>query len=144
MEALFIVWSKKYDTGIIILDEQHRGLVSLINSFYYHRADAHKDIEKVLVPTAEMFKAYAKINFYTVEKMLAQADYKELDKCHEEHEMILRGIAVADAKYRSAKDVNGMLQFLKKYWLAYVRKGSMKYTDFLKEYFAEEKTISRN
>jgi hemerythrin-like metal-binding domain len=139
MQALFIVWSKKYDTGITILDEQHRGLVSLINSFYYHRADASADIERVLVPTAEMFKAYAKINFYTIEKLLAQVSYEELDKCHEEHKMILRGITLADSKYRAARDVNGMLEFLKKYWLAYVRKGSMKYIDFLKEHFPEEK-----
>mgnify|MGYP002597985030 CR=1 FL=1 len=54
---LYIVWSDAFDTGVAIIDEQHRGLVSLINTFFYHKGDAEKDIDRFLVPTAEMFKS---------------------------------------------------------------------------------------
>ncbi len=139
MEPLYIVWRDEYDTGIPVLDEQMRGLVSLINSFYFHRADASREIERVLVPTAEMFKSYVQINFFTLEQLMDQAGYPELEKYRELHRVILRSIAKKDAIYRAQRDVDGLLIFLKKYWLATVRANTAHYLDYLREYFRIDK-----
>ena len=135
MGALYIIWSDKYATGIPILDEQYRGLVSLINSFFYHRADADKDIERVLVPTAEMFKGYARINFYTVEKLMIEADYPDVEKYGEKHREIMENILRVDRMCRAERDAQQFLDFLKEYWVRSVEELSAEYIGYLQEYY---------
>lgn len=137
MKPLFIVWSKEYETGIDILDEQYRGLVGLINSFFFHSDDAFGDIEKILIPTAEMFKSYAKINFLTVEKLMADSCYPDLEKYQTIHQEVLRNIDVMDRKCRSNRDAQGLLDYLKEYWIQTVQHNEIEYLDHLLKYFRE-------
>ncbi len=133
---LFIVWSDKYATGIPILDEQLRGLVSLVNCFYFHRADADKDIECVLVPTAEMFKSYARLHFYTVEKLMALSGYPDVEKYAKRHRTIMDSILRMDMICRSKRDAQQLLDFLKDYWLSSVRELSSEYIEYLRCYYS--------
>lgn len=136
MDSLFIVWKPEYETGITILDEQYRGLVSLINSFFFHRDEKDSDIYRVLVPTAEMFKSYAKINFLTIEKLMRMSRYPDLEKYRAAHEEILHNIYMMDAKYRKNRDAQGLLQYLKEYWLGTVKHHEIQYLDYLVSHFA--------
>lgn len=133
MEMLFITWTDKYKTGIPILDEQYRGLVSLINSFFFHRSD--EDINHVLVPAAEMFKAYAKINFYTVEKLLRGAGYPDVEAIVEKQHEILRTITVMEQRTRALRDAPQFLDFLKEYWASSVENLSGEYVSFLRDHY---------
>ena len=135
MAALFIVWSKKYETGITILDEQYRGLVSLINCFFFHRNDANGDITKVLVPTAKMFKSYVKIYCATVEKLMRDSSYPDLERYEILHQEMIHHIQVMDSKYKKARDAQGFLTFLKEYWLDAIEHQEKEYLDHLTEYY---------
>jgi hemerythrin-like metal-binding protein len=130
---LFIVWTHKYETGIPVLDEQHRGLVSLINSFFFHRGSVD-DINRILVPTAEMFKAYAKINYMTVEKLMRDSNYQDIDRFIGIHETMLADIERADRHYRTKIDAMGLLQYLKEYWLHGGRAYEAEYIEHLVRY----------
>lgn len=132
---LYIIWSDTYATGIPILDEQLRGLVSLINSFFFHRNDAHGDIEKVLVPTAEMFKNYLRINFYTVEKLMEESGYPNLELYRRKHRKILEVIVHVDKQARANRDAGQFLSVLKKYWLRSVQLTSANYVAYLRAYY---------
>lgn len=134
MNTLFIVWKKEYETGIGILDEQHRGLVSLINSFFFHRDDRELDINRILVPTAEMFKAYAKINFMTVEKLMADSGYPNLEKYKGIHAEMLYDIEVNDRIYKNNRDIHGFLQYLKEYWIQTAQHHEQEYIEYLLHY----------
>lgn len=68
MAHLFIRWEEIHKTGLTIIDEQHRGLVSLINSFFFHKNDPF--IERILVPTALMTINFAKIHFLTEQQLM--------------------------------------------------------------------------
>lgn len=132
---LFIIWSREYETGISILDEQHRGLVGIINSFYFHREDASGDLSKALIPTAEMFKAYVKINFLTIEKLMEVSEYPEIDKYRALHKKILNHIIIMDSQYRNERDAHGLLCFLKRYWLKTVHYNRKQYLPHLLKYY---------
>ena len=144
MKTFFIVWSDELKTGIPILDEQYRGLVSIINSFYYHRADVNSDISRILVPTAEMFKGYVKINFYTIEKLLLQAGYPDLEKYKKFHMEVLKKISVVDKKYRAARDADGMLTFLKNYWLKFIREDEFLVIHYLKQFYSTHPPVGED
>ncbi len=144
MKTFFIVWSDDLKTGIPILDEQYRGLVSIINSFYYHRSDVNTDIKRVLVPTAEMFKGYVKINFYTIEKLLAQAGYPELEKYKKLHMEVLKKISLVDKKYRAVRDADGLLMFLKNYWLKFIKEDEFSVIHYLKQYYSAHPPVDED
>lgn len=135
---LFIIWKPEFETGISILDEQNRALTSLINTFFLHRSDVHKDIHRILVPTMEVFKAYAKLNFLTIEKLMILANYDDVKKYQKVHSEVLTNITSREARYRAAKDGDGMLQYLKSYWIDSI-KNSKNYIDHLKSYFCKSK-----
>ena len=134
-QTLFIVWKNDFATGIPIIDEQLRGLVSLINTFFFHRSDAKGDISRFLVPTAEMFKSYAKLNFLTIEKLLQEAEYPDLTKHRQEHKEIINHIIVMDARYRTERDADGLLDLLKGYWIESIQNDKKLYMPYLLAYY---------
>lgn len=135
MRVLFIVWSDRYKTGITILDEQLRGLVSIINSFFFHRGDVNIDINRILVPTVQMFIAYVKINCLTVEKLLRESGHPDLEKYIKMHEDMIAHIISEDSKYKRRRDADGFLNFIKDYWLGTIRRNGMEFLDYLREYY---------
>lgn len=134
MNRLFIVWNKDFETGIDILDEQHRGLVSLINSFFFHRADTEDDISRVLVPTAEMLKAYVTINCATVEMLMREAGYPHLDKYRKIHSDRIHELEITDRRLRARRDAQGLLAYLRENWTKTIKANKEDYIPFLLEY----------
>lgn len=112
---LFIIWKPENETGLSILDEQNRGLVSIINTFFFHRDEVSQDIHRVLVPTMEMFKSYARLHFLTIEKLMEETNYPDIKKYRKIHEETLSNILISESRYRKLKDGEGMLQYLKKH-----------------------------
>ena len=134
MGHLFIRWADEvHQTGLAILDEQHRGLVSMINSFYFHKNDPF--IERILVPTALMTINFAKVHFLTEQELMAQAEYPELAEHIEVHENLFRELVRIELKSRQARDADGFLAFLKKWWLEHINDYDRRYVSHLKAYF---------
>jgi len=130
-QMFFVVWQDEFATGIPIVDEQLRGLVSLINTFFFHRADAKGDISRFLVPTAEMFKSYAQLNFLTMERLLREAGYPELDEYRKKHRDVICRIRVMDARYRRERNADGFLDLLKNYWVKSIQSEKKPYMTWL-------------
>jgi len=51
---LYIVWSDNNSVGIPIIDEQHRGIISTINSLHFFIQAGHGD--EILKPTLIMLE----------------------------------------------------------------------------------------
>lgn len=132
---LFIVWKDSYNTGIPILDEQHRGLVSTINSFFFHRSETTKDIERILVPTADMFKSYVKINLLTIEKLMAVSAYPKREEHQLLHATLISHIDLMETKYRKIADAQGFLEFIKNYWLTTMENSKKEYIPHILAYY---------
>lgn len=129
---LYIVWSDAFDTGVAIIDEQHRGLVSLINTFFYHKGDAEKDIDRFLVPTAEMFKSYAQLHFLTLSRLMRETEYPEYEVEIRRNEEIMSIIRSVDMRCRARRDADGFLRFLKTYWTRVACKNNSNFIAYLK------------
>jgi hemerythrin len=63
--TLYIVWNEYNNLGIAVIDEQHRGIVAIINSLHYFIQEGQG--EDVLVPTLGMLEHYTRIHFLTEE-----------------------------------------------------------------------------
>jgi hemerythrin len=114
----YIRWTRDFETGIDIIDEQHRGLISLINTFFYHKADQDADLDRFLIPTAEMLKAYSKLHFMTLERLMNETSYpvSEIQREAEIHAKKLDTLIKTDDECRKNRDADTFLKFLRDLW----------------------------
>jgi len=126
--TLYIVWNKYNQTGIPILDEQHRGIVSSINSLHYFIQKGQ--VETIILPTLVMLGQYTNIHFATEETLMTEAGYPELENHLRFHQELKKN---TDTFYRDV-DMNKpdvIVKFLKEWWLGHINKEDKKYAPFL-------------
>jgi len=129
--TLYIVWSDSNNIGIPIIDEQHRGIISTINSLHYFMQTGHG--YEIIKPTMIMLEQYVDVHFTTEEALMAEAGYPAL----EEH-IILHKDLVGKTKKLSIdagrdSDPDMVLKFLREWWLGHINKEDRKYAPFLRK-----------
>jgi len=135
MGNMFIRWDGTHQTGLDIIDEQHRGLVSLINSFFFHKADPF--IERILVPTALMTINFAKIHFLTEEQLMGEAKYPGLEEHARVHEQLFAKLVIEEQECRRDRDADRFLNFLKTWWFDHINRYDRLYISHLKAYYGD-------
>jgi hemerythrin-like metal-binding protein len=136
MAHLFIRWEDCHPTGLAIIDEQHRGLVAVINSFFFHKNDPF--IERILVPTALMAINLAKIHFLTEQQLMEQADYPLLEEHTRNHETMFRELINVERKARMTHDPEILLDCLKSWWSNHANDQDRLYIEHLKGFFGDK------
>ena len=131
MHGLYIIWDDKNNLGIDIIDEQHRAIVSTVNSYHYYLANGKVDL--ALKPILITLNQYTKIHFMTEEDLLEVTEYPDR-KEHQQHHQKLsqRMVEIAKASIQE-KDYYVVLQFLKKWWLNHIRIEDFKYASHVKK-----------
>ena len=129
--TLYIVWKDNNNLGIPIIDEQHRGIISTINSLHYFMQTGHG--HEIIKPTMIMLEQYINIHFKTEEALMARANYPAL----KEHIVLHKELAEKTKKLSinaiRDKDSDMVLRFLKEWWLDHINKEDRKYTPFLRK-----------
>jgi hemerythrin len=133
MQNLYIIWKYDYNLGIPIIDEQHRTIVSIINSYHYFCSNR---IEKsILKPTFITLQQYTKIHFLTEENILSKTNYPEEQNHIKLHTSLKQKMIDIARETISTNDSDIVLNFLKKWWLNHIRIEDMKYSSHVKEEF---------
>lgn len=128
-DTLYIVWSDVYCTGIPIIDEQHRTIVSVINSLYYFIENDHG--MEIIVPAFNMMVEYSHIHFKTEEALLRAAGYPALSAHIELHRHFLENLK--DSAHQAIVEHDGMqlLKILKDWWLHHINQEDRRYVPFM-------------
>ncbi len=83
-------WDEAYDLGIPVIDEEHRQLLSLVNTFI---AALHtKDERKVIVSTFDSLIEYTKEHFKNEEMFMKKYKYPELSDHKKKHLQLTREV----------------------------------------------------
>ena len=136
MNNLLIVWNDSNNLGIGIIDEQHRGIVSTINSLHYIiRTDQTDKLFPSIVKTIE---DYTKTHFATEEIILKASKYPDFEKHKSFHEK-LKQLTFAVSKESELLDHPlKFLDFLKDWWMNHINKNDRAYADHVKKYIKEQ------
>jgi len=129
--SLYIVWNDKNNLGIAIIDEQHRGIISTINSLYYFIQTGHE--KEILKPTLIMLEQYTKIHFATEEALMTAAGYPELNEHLQLHKKLAEETQKLSRRAVNDEDPGVILKFLKDWWLSHINKEDRKYLSYLKK-----------
>ena len=129
-----IVWKEAYQTGIDIIDEQHKELVATINSLYSSLTMSSKI--SALKPAAEMVVEYTKIHFSTEIEMMKKSAYPLTREHHVQHEqLIINAGRTLQACLKEDGDPTDFLHFLKDWFLVHITREDKAYSAHLVEYF---------
>ena len=127
--SIFIIWKPDYNLGIPIIDEQHRGVVSIINSLYYGMKN--NNINGVLEPIINMLTEYTRIHFQIEESFFEKSDFPDVQKHLGLHQDLMSKLAEIGRKSILDKDPYQLMDFLKKWWINHICEADMKYRDYI-------------
>lgn len=125
MHHLYIKWDDGYNLGIPIIDEQHRGIVSTINTYHFFVVSGKA--AAALKPTLITLDQYTKSHFITEEGLLEQTEYPEIESHKKLHENLSKKMIEIAREAAQEKDYDIVLTFLRKWWLDHIRKEDVKY-----------------
>ena len=126
---VFIVWKSAYKLGIPIIDEQHRGIVTAINSLYFGMQNKHGD--DMLKPVIGMIRDYTHVHFQVEEDFLKRYKYPNLKQHIKLHKELIRELSRVGKKSVWDHDPLEFLEFLKKWWIDHINKEDQEYLDYL-------------
>ena len=134
MQELLIVWTDINDTGIAIIDQQHRGIVSIINSLFF--SIRHEQGNRILASSIDMIGQYTKIHFATEEKILRMSNYPAFDSHKKLHDNLISRSLTTGNESRRYHDPLIYLDFLKKWWIEHINGQDRLYVEHLRNYMA--------
>lgn len=130
-EPLYIEWDERDRTGVPLLDEQHRGIVAMLNTlhFFIGRQRTHE----ALATTLDAVVHHARIHFKTEEMLLAEAGYPELERHAAKHRQLFEDIRLVSQEATKGNDPMPVLAFLRAWWLNHIREDDLRYVPYLKK-----------
>ena len=134
-EPLFVKWNESNDTGIALIDEQHRGIVSIINTFFYLTSHG-KSNHMLYSCISDTLKNYSRVHFITEEGFLEAAGYKDIEGHKKLHRRL--AIEIEQVEYQGIRnnDARPLLDFLKKWWLEHINDEDRLYVPYLNAYIS--------
>jgi hemerythrin len=126
---ILIVWKPSYDLGIPIVDEQHRGIVSTINSLCFAIQNKHGN--EMLQPVISMVTEYTRIHFEIEEDFLKKCGYPDLEAHRVLHEELTQSLSHVGKKSIWNKDPQVFLNFLKDWWINHICKEDRAFSQYL-------------
>ena len=113
-DTLYVIWGDADNTGIPIIDEQRRGLVSVINtlSFFIGR-DKGGEMLKTVMKAVEQS---AMMHFATEEALMEECGYPQREQHYRFHKHLLESARYILYEEATDEDAVQALRFLRKWW----------------------------
>ncbi|MDR1324806.1 MAG: bacteriohemerythrin [Treponema sp.] len=86
----YVVWSKSYETGIPLIDNQHKKLVALTNQLYDACLAGRDTATEFFLRAVHEFVDYAKEHFSAEEELMKQSAYSHLAEHKAKHDEFVK------------------------------------------------------
>ena len=126
-----IAWKPEYDLRIHVLDEQHRGIVTAINSLYYGMQT--KQSGDMLMPIFRIMHEYSHIHFKTEEEFHKKYDFPDAVPHRALHRELTDALSKIGEESITHHDPYQLMNFLKKWWIGHIRDKDRVFRDYLLE-----------
>lgn len=126
-----IEWKDIYETGIVALDQEHRGLVEEINRLY--EAVRDKRGEDVLEDILNMLTTYTVDHFQHEERLMAEYGFPGLEEHRKVHGELIEKVAAMKARAQEETEdlARELLKFLRVWVLEHIVDVDKRYGTFL-------------
>lgn len=139
-DKLHIVWDKKYELGIPVIDEQHKKLVALCGDFYdriVSNPDERRGWKANLEIALKECVAYVQSHFHDEEILLRAAGYKDFDAHKKQHDTFTRKVLETAQGFDSSNTLVAIkfAKFLYEWILSHVLYTDKQYVPSILEYY---------
>ena len=126
---LYINWVERNNTGIRIIDEQHKGIVSLINSLHF--SIVQEGCRDITLPIARSIEYYTDIHFHAEQLFLEKAGYPDIKNHLSLHNEFVRTARRNEREHEPSE----LLGILKDWWLHHINVEDKKYVPHVLRFF---------
>ncbi len=98
---MLFVWDDTCKTGIVEIDQDHKGLVNLINDLYEAMQDGSGGA--LLLPIFSALKHYTEMHFAKEERYMLRCDAPDQEKHIQEHELMVAKLADLEKRHRNGE-----------------------------------------
>lgn len=117
---VFMQWSSDLDTGIKVIDDQHKRIVQYINELdHANKTGDINEVKEVL----EGLLDYTITHFEFEEELQKKAEYPFLKAHQRVHEIFIRKLSSLRERFEHGDNITGELLSMLKVWLASHIKG---------------------
>ena len=109
-----IAWNSKLDTGIDVIDDQHRRIVAYVNQLEAARLAGDRVVVGQVI---EQLVDYTQSHFGFEEAMMEQANYKFLKPHQKVHELFIKRVTAFTVRAAKGEDIAEELQGTLSTWL---------------------------
>ena len=131
-------WSQKIETGIDIVDDQHRQYFDLVNNYLATAAKITTDDKNSeLVERLDFLRRYAITHLTTEQKMMKEAGYPDYQPHFEEHKYFLKHVGALYKKISNEghndKLTREVYYYTLEWFIGHIQFTDMKMVAFLKQ-----------
>lgn len=131
-EEVFFKWLPEYSVNIKTIDDQHRELVNILNRLFI--AVSKREGEKAIAGILDALMSYTQTHFALEERLMRQANYKDLESHMEEHRNLIEKLDLLCKKHLIEEKAIyfEMMGFLKTWLKEHIQGVDTKYSSALR------------
>jgi len=134
-EKDFVEWTDKLACGIKVIDDQHKGLVNLVNEMFDHVSGNYVQEHDYFNRVIQEAVKYVKTHFATEEKILIATKFAGYAEHKKEHENFIRTIVENIKEYESGNryTLSTFTRFLKDWVLSHIAFMDKQYFEYFRK-----------
>ena len=141
-QAVFVALDERYLTGISVVDEQHKTLISLCNVLYNAvMRERGSDYADHVKRALQECSAYAQTHFRDEEKLMTACNFSGYKEHKLRHEHFIKRVLVESRNFETLDLEKAMsfLSFLKEWVLSHIAHEDRLFVEPLKQYLSANK-----
>ena len=129
-----ITWSSTFACGIKLIDDQHKGLVKLVNEMFNHVTGDDEQEREYFNKVIKEAVDYIKVHFATEEKLMHFTKFENFEEHKKEHDNFVLTVVANIVAYRSRERFTllSFTKFLKDWVLSHIAVMDKKYFEHFK------------
>ena len=124
-----IEWDDKYSVGVLIIDEEHKKFIDIINKTIV--AKEHRNTRNEILKILNKISEYAQKHFRTEETYMEKFGYPEYHLHKDEHKGFSLGILSFRIKLHNGnyQIVDDIIKYLQRWLVKHIQNTDKKYTE---------------
>ncbi|MDR2500393.1 MAG: bacteriohemerythrin [Treponema sp.] len=133
-QKVFVEWDERYNTGIPLIDEQHKDLLDLTNKLYEACLAGDTAANETFKSAIRSVYDYIKYHFSAEEKLLEKVRYPELASHKKEHEVLVKHVLENVQMYEGGKKFipNAFVRTMREWILTHIAVNDKHYSEYIK------------
>jgi hemerythrin len=130
-----VTWSASYSIGVKLIDDQHKGLLDIVNDLFNHATGKEAEERIYFKEVIDQAVQYIKMHFQTEEKLMISTKfpgYEEHKKSHDEFTLMVVK-SVKDFGSGKRLVLEKFAYFLKNWVLTHIAVEDKQYADYFRK-----------